>query len=343
MTTTPDRFPGAREEASIVFEEDESDPTVAGELKRVVGKGLRIFEDGSARGVGESKGNVWQPPVVDCELDDPPGSPEIGDRYLIGPSPTGSWGGHAREIAEWDGSTWTFTAPKRGTILYVACRDEALRQVADSAPWSWSLLRAPASYDEAFSFRDHFLQGDYWNTAPFYWDADIWGGSIADGVHFVRLRSGCVVGQYASIFGKERIEVGNPDLWTYRWRSKVVAESGSSEAYDIFAGVQKDYDNRIVVERGSCANTIKFVTSNGGSATTTDDIPVDPHYWHEYAVVATSGSVKLYVDGSIRASHTTNLTSQQLHGYFNCATLEAAYKHLEIDYVALTMGSDDHV
>lgn len=35
----------------------------------------------------------------------------LGERYLIGTSPTGAWVGYANYIAESDGASWTFTAP----------------------------------------------------------------------------------------------------------------------------------------------------------------------------------------------------------------------------------------
>lgn len=44
-------------------------------------------------------------------LDTPPSSPELGDRYIVGTSPTDAWVGYADYFAEWGGSVWGFTAP----------------------------------------------------------------------------------------------------------------------------------------------------------------------------------------------------------------------------------------
>jgi hypothetical protein len=45
----------------------------------------------------------------------PPGSPSMGDAYIIGPSPTGSWAGHTLNIAVCeDGSTFTIYTPTNG-------------------------------------------------------------------------------------------------------------------------------------------------------------------------------------------------------------------------------------
>lgn len=48
----------------------------------------------------------------------PPVSPIAGDTYLVGTVPTGAWVGHAKDIATWDGSAWTFIDGVQGDYLY---------------------------------------------------------------------------------------------------------------------------------------------------------------------------------------------------------------------------------
>lgn len=55
----------------------------------------------------------WEPQVINI-LDTPPGSPSIGDRYIVGTSPTGAWVGEENSIAEWNGSSWDFTSIAAG-------------------------------------------------------------------------------------------------------------------------------------------------------------------------------------------------------------------------------------
>ena len=50
----------------------------------------------------------------------PPGRPATGDTYLVGTSPSGAWVGHAKDIAEWNGSAWVFTDGVQGDFLYNA-------------------------------------------------------------------------------------------------------------------------------------------------------------------------------------------------------------------------------
>lgn len=53
----------------------------------------------------------------------PPGSPSTGVKYLVRPTATGAWLGKENYIAEWDGSTWLFTAPREGMLAWDPAAD----------------------------------------------------------------------------------------------------------------------------------------------------------------------------------------------------------------------------
>jgi hypothetical protein len=56
---------------------------------------------------------------IENQTTNAPPSPSIGVNYIIGPSPTGVWSGHAAQIAACeDGSTWTIYAPRAGELAY---------------------------------------------------------------------------------------------------------------------------------------------------------------------------------------------------------------------------------
>lgn len=61
--------------------------------------------------------NTWLAPVKDI-LNTPPGSPAVGDRYVVGCSPTGAWVGHESDIVEWDGAEWQFTDAVDGDTVW---------------------------------------------------------------------------------------------------------------------------------------------------------------------------------------------------------------------------------
>lgn len=64
------------------------------------------------------QGLDWQDSVLD-ELDTPPDSTAMGDRYLVTATATGDWAGHEDDIAEWDGSVWNFTTPNTGFAVWI--------------------------------------------------------------------------------------------------------------------------------------------------------------------------------------------------------------------------------
>lgn len=78
--------------------------------------------------------NLVQLSVIDKDLATPPGSPTLGDTYLVGAAPTGSWTGKTNQIASYDGSGWIFFAPAEGWKTWV--NDEDLFLVWDGTAWS---------------------------------------------------------------------------------------------------------------------------------------------------------------------------------------------------------------
>jgi len=81
-----------------------------------------------------AQGLDWQDSVID-EQNDPPSSPNTGDRYLIDDNPTGDWSGEPNEIAEWDGSQWVIFDPNDGWAVFL--EDVDLLKVYDSGQADW--------------------------------------------------------------------------------------------------------------------------------------------------------------------------------------------------------------
>lgn len=53
-----------------------------------------------------------------------------GDRYIVGPAPTGVWTGHADEIALFMGSAWAFREAPEGTSAWVLDDANTVRYLA---------------------------------------------------------------------------------------------------------------------------------------------------------------------------------------------------------------------
>ena len=76
----------------------------------------------------------FQRQVLDKDLNDPPGSPAEGDRYIVGAAPTGVWTGHAGDIVWYDGTAWQFDNPEEGWFVYVA--DENKFYLFNGTAWA---------------------------------------------------------------------------------------------------------------------------------------------------------------------------------------------------------------
>jgi hypothetical protein len=65
-------------------------------------------------------------------VSEPPSSPAVGDRYLVGVAPSGVWSGHGGHIAHYTG-VWRFVVPQEGTSVWI---DDEDQQVAfDGTAW----------------------------------------------------------------------------------------------------------------------------------------------------------------------------------------------------------------
>lgn len=56
--------------------------------------------------------------VLTRSLSAPPAAPAEGERWIIGPSPTGAWSGRANQVAAWQDGAWQFSVPKAGWLAY---------------------------------------------------------------------------------------------------------------------------------------------------------------------------------------------------------------------------------
>ena len=92
--------------------------------------------------------------VKSAALSAPPGVPADGQRWIIGPAPTGLWAGRATQIAAWQDGAWVFYAPKDG---WLAWNEATLTSLVFSAGAWVSLigaLLAAGVADTAFTLTD---------------------------------------------------------------------------------------------------------------------------------------------------------------------------------------------
>ena len=79
-------------------------------------------------------------PFVEAETNTPPQTPVVGQCWLVGSAPSGTFAGHTGAIACWDGKAWLFASPREGMSLRVKSDGSRIRGAA-----SWTRVAAPAA------------------------------------------------------------------------------------------------------------------------------------------------------------------------------------------------------
>ncbi len=111
----------------------------------VIGGSGQIGAQDGRDEIVSARNNTWQAVVLDQNLSIPPGSPSVGDRYIIASGATGAWSGQDDNIAEWLGTSWFFFPAVEGMRTYVA--DENL--VYEYTGSAWQLPAAAVSITTA--------------------------------------------------------------------------------------------------------------------------------------------------------------------------------------------------
>lgn len=66
--------------------------------------------------------------VIDTGRNTAPGSPTVGDAYIIGTSPTGTWAGHANAVTVYTAGGWRYLPGKdnAGTVIAMGARQKGM-------------------------------------------------------------------------------------------------------------------------------------------------------------------------------------------------------------------------
>lgn len=75
--------------------------------------------------------------VVARDVSTPVLNPQVGDRWIVGPTPTGDWQGHINDIACWLATGWKFFTPRPGWRAWVM--QETVELVFAAGNWTVSV------------------------------------------------------------------------------------------------------------------------------------------------------------------------------------------------------------
>jgi len=193
--------------------------------------------------------------------------------------------------------------------------------------------------------RMKLIRGLYENYAYFY--DDFWGDVLSD-LWADQAETGSIAIQSALDNGVLRIitGAGANDDHSVTWGAirpydpaKVIhfecrARSETDVVIDAMIGLFEDVNDNICWYLNESDNFYAY-NIDGGVATTTDTgIPIDTD-WHTFAIEIDGTDVRYYLDGTLEATHTTNIPTERMEPRFWIETKDAVLKNLDIDYVCI--------
>jgi hypothetical protein len=116
-------------------------------------------------------GELYPLSVLDKDLNTPPGSPSIGDAYIVGPAP--NWAANSDDIAIFTARSWEFITAARGRLVEV--EDESASTTAVYYAWNgtaWVLALDPVDQEIVSSNlndgirKDWIVENQTTNTPP---------------------------------------------------------------------------------------------------------------------------------------------------------------------------------
>lgn len=243
--------------------------------------------------------------------------------------------------------TLSLAGTARITVYVVAVSTRGIAQLLSQASAATLLIAyaSPAAIYDQFEYA--IEPGD--EIDPALWIVTKAGTAVPDvehtTAHEVRLHTGTTSGNSVTVLTRAVIQAISP-IRTIRGEWRVIVEedpaSGTFEFGLIGAAgyVWANAIPRAVLRVGTTAGTIRFVTIKNQAPTnseTTDNIPVNPMQYHIYRIEIDSvGPVaRLYVDGILRATHSTYVDINAGSLWASIVTNSAADRHLRADYASL--------
>ena len=147
-------------------------------------------------------------------------------------------------------------------------------------------------------------------------------GTVTVNKDYCLISAGALATAHAKIESVEdTIDFANPILWKIRF--KIDSEDGAGLGRKIFLRWEVNVNKKVYVVIRN--RQLSFETSDGGGGTNvTTGSNVSLNTWHEIWVYVNSGVAKLYLDGALDITNSTNVPTTEMVQALNCDLYNAA-------------------
>ena len=250
-----------------------------------------------------------------------------------------------------EGSSQYYTEARVSANTSVAANtshrgDATLHRVIDdgavSTTTNWSSSKIDSTKADIFDeelhagFFEDFI-GD--GLSSFFSASYTAGSSVAhvDGAGgLLKLTAAANASDYAELLMSTKQVTVNPDC---RLKFRVRVNQTTASRVELGARVDGDEGMYWLFDAGANANWQSF-TNLAGTPTTTDSGEAADTSWHVFDIVTASGSVKFYMDGALKATHTTNLPAAIMSLFVKQIAQSAALRHCNVDFIKFTVDRD---
>ena len=179
----------------------------------------------------------------------PPSSspgPAAGDRYIVGPAPTGAWASNADDLTFYDDSDWVFVSPEIGQTVYnrASGSDRGDWQWGEAGAWTQQGALSDTVYPASLKWP--------WGAVAVSETATPPGGTPALGTLYIV--GGGATGAWASQ-DADIAEADGAGGWTFH------TPYNGAEIFDNNAGIKKQYNASTGVWDSASGAFLKYVRS----------------------------------------------------------------------------------
>jgi hypothetical protein len=182
----------------------------------------------------------------------------------------------------------------------------------------WMLTATTPTWVMIGGDADHTRVHEFWDFVGNNIDTDVWSTAVSGAGSTISIATDK---QYGEIIMEGNVNGGYSAFTLKNWSYRSINVSDNFDvslrvkAIDNYSsvtiGLIKDANDQILMYKSGSDNW-KVHTYSGGTGTTTDTGVAQDGNYHIFRITGTSSEVKFYIDGVLEATHTTNITTEDL-------------------------------